>query len=130
MRPRSTDYKIKAPIKKAIFNALSEKDETAEIVYDGKGNPEPDTDLRDHEYIPYEENIQKYFECEVKPYAPDAWINESYTDNKDSKIGLVGYEINFNRYFYVYQPPRQLEAIEKDIKMVEKDILEMLGGVE
>jgi len=124
------EYKAKAPIKKAIFNALSEKDETAEIVCDDDGNPIADSELRDHEYIPYEENIQKYFDREVKPYAPDAWIDETYTDEKDQKIGRVGYEINFNRYFYVYQPPRPLEEIEKDIKKIEKEILEMIGGVE
>lgn len=123
-------YKMKAPIKKAVFNALSEKDEAAEIVYDSKGQPEPDTELRDHEYIPFEEDIHRYFEREVKPYAPDAWINETYIDSKDNKIGRVGYEINFNRYFYVYQPPRPLEEIDKDIKAIEKEILEMLGGVE
>ncbi len=49
---------------------------------------------------------------------------------KDNKIGRVGYEINFNRYFYIYQPPRPLDVIEKDIKAVEKEILEMIGGVE
>ena len=76
------------------------------------------------------ESIKKYFDREVKPYAQDAWIDESYTDSKDNKIGRVGYEINFNRYFYVYKTPRSLEAIDKDIKAVEKEILEMIGGVE
>lgn len=123
-------YSLKAPLKKAIFNALSERDETAEIVVASNGKPMPDTELRDHEYIPYEENIYAYFEREVKPYAPDAWIDETYTDKKDGKIGRVGYEINFNRYFYVYQPPRPLEEIEEDIKAIEKEILEMIGGVE
>lgn len=117
---------MKAPLKKAIFNALSEKDETAKIVYDGDGNPQPDSDLRDYEYIPYEEDIFAYFKREVLPYAPDAWINETYTDGKDGKIGLVGYEINFNRYFYVYQLPRSLEEIDNDIELVEKDILVIL----
>lgn len=113
---KDAGLKIKAPIKKAILNALSEKDETAEIVLDSDGKPVPDTDLRDYEYIPYEEDINAYFEREVKPYAPDAWINEKYRDEKDGKIGRVGYEINFNRYFYVYKPPRPLKEIEKDIK--------------
>ena len=123
-----SDFKIKKPIKTAIYKALSEKDETAEIVYDD-GQPVPDTDLRDHEYIPYEQDIQAYFEKEVKPYAPDAWINEEYIDSKDGKTGRVGYEINFNRYFYKYQPPRPLNEIEKDIREVEKEILEMLGEI-
>ena len=122
--------KLKAPVKKAVFNALSERDETAEIVLDPDGNALSDTDLRDHEYIPYEEDITEYFKREVLPYAPDAWINEKYTDEKDGKTGRVDYEINFNRYFYVYQPPRPLEEIEKDIKKIEKEILEMIGGIE
>ena len=70
------DYKIKAPIKKAIFKALSEKDENAEIVLDADGKPESDNELRDHEYIPYKESIKKYFDREGKPYAQDAWIDE------------------------------------------------------
>jgi len=127
---KDAGLKIKAPIKKAILNALSEKDETAEIVVNSDGNPVPDPDLRDHEYIPYEEDIKTYFEREVKPYAHDAWINEKYRDEKDGKIGRVGYEINFNRCFYVYKPPRPLEEIEKDIKKIEKEIIEMIGGVE
>jgi len=126
----SSGYKLKASLKKAIFNALSERDETAEIVYDNRGKPMPDQELRDHEYITYDEDIFTYFDREVKPYAPDAWIDETYTDSKDGKIGRVGYEINFNRYFYVYQPPRPLEEIERDIKAIEKEILEMIGGVE
>jgi len=87
-----------------------------------------DSELRDHEYIPYEENIQAYFDREVTPYAPDAWINEGYCDEKDEKLGRVGYEINFNRYFYQYKPPRSLNEIEQDIMTVEKEILAMLGG--
>jgi len=60
---------------------------------------------------------------------PDASINESVRDNKDGQIGKVGYEINFNRYFYTYQPPRPLKEIETDIKAVERDILSMLREV-
>ncbi len=63
------------------------------------------------------------------PYVPDAWIDESYTDAKDGEVGRVGYEINFNRYFYVYEPPRPLEEIEADIREIEKEIVGMLGEV-
>ncbi len=66
---------------------------------------------------------------EVTPHVPDAWINETVTDDKDGEIGRVGYEINFNRYFYVYEPPRPLEDIETDIKKLEKEIIEMLQEV-
>ena len=58
------------------------------------------------------EVIQAYFDAEVVPHVPDAWINTAIRDHKDAEIGKIGYEINFNRYFYKYQPPRALEEIE------------------
>ncbi len=79
--------------------------------------------------MPLEEDVYGYFEREVKPHLPDAWINESVRDEKDGGIGRVGYEINFNRYFYKYEPPRPLEEIDADIKTVEREILELLGEV-
>ena len=62
----------------------------------------------------------------MRPYVPDAWINESVRDHQD---GEIGYEINFNRYFYKYEPPRPLAEIEGDIKAVEQDILKLLREV-
>ena len=62
----------------------------------------------------------------MKPHVPDAWIDTNRQDDKDGKVGMVGYEINFNRYFYEYRPPRPLEEIEADIQRVEKEIAEML----
>ena len=100
--------KLKAPIRKAILSALSEKDETADICFDADGKPEPDTSLRDYESVPLKQDIYEYFEREVKPHVPDAWINEDVRDDKDRQVGKVGYEINFNRYFYKYEPPRPL----------------------
>ncbi len=129
MSAGAAGIKLAAPIRKAILAALSERDETAEICRDKQGNPEPDPDLRDTENVPLKEDIFAYFEREVKPHVPDAWINASIRDEKDGEIGKVGYEINFNRYFYQYQPPRELEAIEADIKTLEKEILEMLREV-
>ena len=126
---KAKGLKLPAPILKAILSALSERDETAEICRDKDGNPEPDPELRDTENVPLKEDIQAYFDREVKPHVPDAWINRAIVDHKDGKVGKVGYEINFNRYFYKYQPPRALEEIEKDIKGIEKDILDMLREV-
>jgi type I restriction enzyme M protein len=120
---------VKAPLKKAILSALSERDETAEICRHKDGNPEPDPQLRDTENVPLKEDIWEYFEREVKPHVSDAWINREVCDEKDKQVGKVGYELNFNRYFYQYQPPRHLEEIEADIKVLEKDILEMLREV-
>jgi type I restriction enzyme M protein len=121
--------KVTPPLRKAILTALSERDETAEICRDKDGNPEPDPELRDTENVPLNEDIWTFFEREVKPHVPDAWINTAIRDHKDGEIGKVGYEINFNRYFYKYQPPRPLEEIEADIKILERDILEMLREV-
>ncbi len=111
------------------MNALSERDEFAEPCRDARGEIEADSELRDTENILLSESIRDYFEREVRPYVPDAWINETVRDHKDGEIGKVGYEINFNRYFYKYQPPRPLGDIEADIKAVERDILSMLREV-
>ena len=71
-------------------------------------------------------SVRAFFEREVKPHVPDAWIDTARRDHKDGLVGNVGYEINFNRYFYRYVPPRPLEEIEADIQTIEKDILDML----
>ena len=126
---KSAGLKLSPPVRKAILAALSERDETAEICRDKDGNPEPDPELRDTENVPLNEDIWTFFEREVKPHVPDAWINAAIRDHKDGEIGKVGYEINFNRYFYTYQPPRPLEEIEVEIKILERDILEMLHEV-
>lgn len=126
---RKAGVKLSAPLQKAILSALSERDETAPICRDKDGHPEPDPELRDTERVPLAESIKAYFEREVKPHVPDAWINTAIREVKDGEIGKVGYEFNFNRYFYKYTPPRPLEEIEADIKAVEKDILEMLREV-
>jgi len=88
--------------------------------------PEADPELRDTENVPLAESVHDYFEREVLPHVPDAWINESVTDLKDGGVGKVGYEINFNRYFYAYTPPRPLEEIEAEIKELEAEILGMV----
>ena len=157
---QTTGLKLPAPLKKAVTNALSERDETALPVirkelsvvnaseaaehidkrhgtYELKQvdgsiriiEYEPDTELRDHENVPLDQDVDAYFEAEVAPHVPDAWINPTFVDHKDGKVGKVGYSINFNRYFYRYQPPRDLEAIDADIKQVESEILELLKEV-
>lgn len=82
---KKAELDVKSPLLKAILAGLSEKDETADICIDTKGNPEPDTDLRDTEQIPLKEDIAAYIEREVLPYAPDAWVDEGKTKK--------GYEI-------------------------------------
>ena len=126
---KDAGLKLNAALRKAILSALSERDETAEICLDKDGYPEPDSELRDTENVPLKEDINAFFDREVKPHVPDAWINIAIRDHKDGEIGKVGYEINFNRYFYKYRPPRPLEEIEADIKAIEKEIIEMLKEV-
>jgi len=133
--------KLPAPARKAVFGALSERDETAAICRDKDGNPEPDPELRDTESVllpagddpadaeGVSASVRAFFDREVKPHVPDAWIETSRRDPKDGHVGLVGYEINFNRYFYRYTPPRPLEEIEADIREIERDLLTMLREV-
>ena len=120
------ELKLAAPIRKAILSALSERNEEAAICRDREGRPEPDPELRDTENVPLRETVESFFAREVKPHVPDAWIDTMRRDPQDGEVGLVGYEINFNRYFYEYRPPRPLEEIEADIQQVEKEIVAML----
>ena len=86
-----------------------------------KGQPQPDANLRDTENVPLSEEVEAYFKREVVPHAPDAWIDHEKTK--------VGYEIPFNRHFYVFKPPRDLAEIDADLKVVTDRILSMIGGL-
>ena len=86
-----------------------------------KGKPVGDAELRDTENVPLNENVEAYFKREVLPHAPDAWIDHEKTK--------VGYEIPFNRHFYVFNPPRSLDSIDADLKKVTDNILSMIGGL-
>ncbi|RLC70363.1 MAG: SAM-dependent DNA methyltransferase [Chloroflexi bacterium] len=112
---------VRAPLFKAILMALSERDESADVCTDKKGNPEPDPRLRDYENVPLKEDIAAYMAREVLPHVPGAWVDESKTK--------TGYEINFNRYFYTYTPPRPLDEIEADLKAIEQEIADLLAEV-
>lgn len=95
-----------------------QRDENGEIITK-KGKPVADTKLRDTENVPMTDDIQAYFEREVLPYAPDAWIDEKKTK--------TGYEIPMTRYFYEYQPPEPVESIVERINALEKDIADSLN---
>ena len=115
--------KISAAFFEKILMTLAERDETADPFVNPKGEPEPDPELRDYENVPLKEDIAEYMQREVLPHVPDAWVDESKTK--------VGYEINFNRYFYKYQPPRPLGEIEEDLRKIEGEIAAMLAeGIE
>jgi len=122
---------IKAPLMKSILAGLSEKDKTADVCTDAKGNPEPDTDLRDIEQIPFtratpeKDAIEAYIEREVKPYASNAWVDHSKTKK--------GYEIPFTRHFYKYTELGDAEETLRDIQSlgakIQTAIAELFGEV-
>jgi type I restriction enzyme M protein len=126
---KGADTKIGPPIKKAILSAFSERDETADICRDSAGKPEPDTELRDFELVPLKEDWEGYVAREVTPFVSDAWVDQAYRDEKDGKVGRVGYEINFNRYFYKYVAPQPLDAINEELKHLEAEIAGLLTEV-
>ena len=96
-------------------------DDEGNIVKDKKGNPKPNSKLRDNERVPLNENIEEYFNREVKPHLPNSWIN---TDKNS-----VGYEINFTKYFYKYQPLRSIDEIKNDLKQIEEETESLLKDI-
>lgn len=125
---------LTAAQRKALWQQLGERDETAEICRDNRGNPEPDTTLRDTETVPYgwgghrkahdaqEETVAEYFETEVLPHVPDAWVDHTKT--------RTGWEIPFTRHFYKYTPPRPLAEIDADLEKTAAEIIRMLKEIE
>ncbi len=105
---------VKSSVFNAIIKALSERDESAENCVNSTGNIEPDSELRDYENVPLKEDIYEYFEREVKPHVPDAWIDEEKTK--------IGYEIPLTRHFYKFTPLRPSQIILADIQELEKKI--------
>jgi type I restriction enzyme M protein len=124
-----------APFPRQIQKAKLDAKSLAELfgVYAQSGGKtieyEPDPALRDYENIPRKEHIVDYFLREVRPYAAETWIDRETVDEQDGGIGKVGYEINFNREFFRYQPPRPLKVIDKELAVVEKRILDLLKEV-
>ena len=101
------------------------RDEDGSIVLGQRGKakakPQADSSLRDTENVPLSEDVETYFEREVLPHVPEAWIDHGKTKK--------GYEIPFNRHFYVFTPPRPLEEIDAELKQVTDRILDMIGGL-
>ena len=121
---------VKKVLKEAaqpLYGAFEYKDKVVEFEQDG--------DLRDNENVPLNpavstsDLIENYFKAEVLPHVNDAWINADKRDAKDGEVGIVGYEIPFNRHFYVYQPPRPLSEIDADLDAVSAEIMKLLQEV-
>lgn len=110
-----------------LYGQFSYKGKVVEFVQDG--------DSRDAENIALDPSqstsdlIESYFKREVQPHVHDAWINADKRDAQDGEIGIVGYEIPFNRHFYVYEPPRDLSEIDADLDAVSREIMALLQEV-
>ncbi|WP_369165080.1 N-6 DNA methylase [Streptomyces sp. AFD10] len=109
-----------APFAKAVRETIGVRDPEGEV-QKVKGTPEPDSDLRDYENVPLDEDVEDYLKREVLPHVPDAWIDHTKTK--------IGYEIPFTRHFYVYKPPRPLAEIDAELKSLEAEIQALLGEV-
>ena len=122
--------KVANPLYGAFSYKAANSDKPAKIV-----EFQTDSDLRDYENVPLNpevtttELIESYFAREVQPHVPDAWINADKTDAIDEEVGIVGFEIPFNRHFYVYEPPRPLQEIDADLDAVSAEIMQLLGEV-
>ena len=122
--------KVESPLYGAFSYQPTNSDKPAKIV-----EFQTDSDLRDYENVPLNpevtttEVIESYFTREVQPHVPDAWINPDKTDALDEEVGIVGFEIPFNRHFYVYEPPRPLAEIDADLDAVSTEIMQLLGEV-
>ncbi|BDX01734.1 restriction endonuclease subunit M [Marinomonas pontica] len=125
---KTNGIKLTAAQQKLITKHLGEHDDEAEVC-ETKGKIEANPDLRDNENVPLTETVDDYFAREVLPHVPDAWIDTKKTDELDGEVGVVGYEIPFNRHFYVYEPPRALEAIDADLDAVSAEIMQLLQEV-
>lgn len=151
---KSAGIKLEAKEKKQITTAVSWKNPDAEKVikkvhkgtkpnsyyglFDVNGKTieyKPDSDLRDNENVALDPSKsvsdinEAYFAKEVLPHVPDAWIDAGKTDAQDGEVGIVGYEIPFNRHFYQYQPPRDLAEIDADLDAVSAEIMKLLQEV-
>lgn len=120
--------KLSAAQLKLIVKHLSEHDDEAEVCK-VKGKVEANSDLRDNENVPLTESVDDYFAREVLPHVPNAWIDTKKTDEQDKEVGIVGYEIPFNRHFYEYVPPRSLTEIDADLDKVSSEIMQLLNEV-
>jgi type I restriction enzyme M protein len=121
--------RVGTSVRKAILAALAERDENADICIDVSGHAEPDPDLRDHEQIGLNQNIDEYFDIEIHPFSPDSWIDRTFVDAKDKKVGRVGYEIPFNRHFYSFERPPTVAELDKSLGELRDTVAALLREV-
>lgn len=121
--------KLGAKAMELLRKAMGTKDKTADPTTNENGEILSDADLRDAEYVPFGQDVHAYFQAEVLPHWADAWVNTKVVDENDKLVGVVGTEINFNREFYVYTPPRSREEIAADIEAKEHKFMELLRAI-
>lgn len=121
--------KVGKPFVKALINAFGVRDPAGDQVVDADGNTVADSELTDYENVPFLEDVRDDFAREVLPHVPDGWIDESCVDKKDKGVGLVGFEIDFNRFFYKYEAPTKRKDIDRELKRVEAEIAALPGEV-
>ncbi|MDU8923641.1 class I SAM-dependent DNA methyltransferase [Pasteurellaceae bacterium LIM206] len=121
-------FKLTKAVKNVLFNHFAETNPNAEPLFIN-GEMQFDKALADEENIPLGQDIQTYLEKEVLPHSPDSVLDESYKDEKDGKIGVVGYEINFNRYFYQFEQPRHPDDILAEIRQLSAEVAKLLGEI-
>ena len=155
---KDAGVELDAKQKKQIISAVSWTNPDAQpvikkVLKKGKADPtygtfeyqgqivqfQPDSDLRDNEDVPLTAETARgakvnavneaYFHKEVAPHVPDAWIDGGKCDAKDEQVGIIGYEIPFNRHFYEYEPPRPLQEIDAELDELSGEIMQMLQEV-
>lgn len=118
---KAQEITLTAWMGKTLWACIEHRDPNGEVQMKGKGKPEPDSELRDTENVPLSDEIEVFFKREVLPHTTDAWI--------DASKSKLGYEIPFNRQFYVFKPPRVLGDIDLELKAATDKILKMIGGL-
>lgn len=120
-KEKEQGIKLNANVIKAILHVFGERDEEAEPCLDAKGNIEVDSELKDYDKIPLKEDVEQYIEREVRPFVSDAQVDTDKT--------VIGYEVPFTRHFYQFAKQRPLKDIEIELKKIDEEIRELMGGI-
>ena len=126
---KTNGLKLGKPVQTAIQSAFAVDDPDGEEVFDARGNPVWDSELKQIENIPLGEDLDAYMQREVLPFVPDAVVDETVTDERDGQVGIVGYEVNFNKYFYHFISPRDPNEIAEEIISLEMDAQKLIKEI-
>lgn len=126
---KTNGLKLGKPVQTAIQSAFAVDDPDGEEVFDARGNPVWDSELKQIENIPLGEDLDAYMQREVLPFVPDAVVDETVTDERDGQVGIVGYEVNFNKYFYHFILPRDPNEIAEEIISLEMDAQKLIKEI-